>query len=84
MGRDVEALQVRGVLGERLRHLDRKLARGHEDQRLRRLEVEIDLLEHRGNAKAAVLPVPVWAWPSTSAPPSSAGMVCAWMGEGDS
>ncbi len=37
-----------------------------------------------GSAKAAVLPVPVWAWPSTSRPASSGGMVAAWMGEGDS
>ena len=37
-----------------------------------------------GSAKAAVLPVPVWAWPSTSRPASSGGMVAAWIGEGDS
>ena len=37
-----------------------------------------------GKAKAAVLPVPVCAWPSMSAPDSSTGMVAAWIGEGDS
>ena len=35
-----------------------------------------------GRAKAAVLPVPVWAWPSTSRPASSGGMVAAWIGLG--
>ena len=35
-----------------------------------------------GSAKAAVLPVPVWAMPRTSRPCSSAGMVRAWMGVG--
>ena len=30
----------------------------------------------------AVLPVPVWAWPSTSRPASSGGMVAAWIGLG--
>ena len=35
-----------------------------------------------GRAKAAVLPVPVWAWPSTSRPPSSSGIVRAWIGVG--
>ena len=35
-----------------------------------------------GSAKAAVLPVPVWAMPSTSRPCSSAGMVRAWIGVG--
>ncbi len=37
-----------------------------------------------GSANAAVLPVPVWAWPRTSRPASSGGMVAAWIGEGDS
>ena len=37
-----------------------------------------------GSANAAVLPVPVCAWPSMSAPDSSTGIVAAWMGEGDS
>jgi hypothetical protein len=37
-----------------------------------------------GSANAAVLPVPVWAWPSTSRFASSGGMVAAWIGDGDS
>ena len=35
-----------------------------------------------GAAKAQVLPVPVWAQPSTSRPVSAGGMAFAWMGEG--
>ena len=35
-----------------------------------------------GNAKAAVLPVPVWAWPMTSRPSSNGGMAAAWIGVG--
>ncbi len=42
------------------------------------------ICDRMGSAKAAVLPVPVWAWPMMSAPSSSAGMVAAWMGEADS
>ena len=37
-----------------------------------------------GSAKAAVLPVPVAAWPSTSRPAISAGMVSRWIGVGSS
>ena len=37
-----------------------------------------------GSAKAAVLPVPVWARPSTSRPSRTAGMVSAWIGRGES
>ena len=33
-------------------------------------------------AKAAVLPVPVWARPTTSEPAIMAGMVAAWMADG--
>ena len=35
-----------------------------------------------GSAKAAVLPVPVWARPTTWRPSSSGGMVCAWICDG--
>ncbi|ODU54545.1 MAG: hypothetical protein ABS99_09140 [Acetobacteraceae bacterium SCN 69-10] len=35
-----------------------------------------------GRAKAAVLPVPVWAMPWTSRPASTKGMACAWIGVG--
>ena len=33
-----------------------------------------------GRTKAAVLPVPVWAMPSTSRPVRADGIACAWMG----
>jgi hypothetical protein len=35
-----------------------------------------------GSVKLAVLPVPVWAMPSTSRPSSAGGMAPAWMGVG--
>ena len=35
-----------------------------------------------GSAKAAVLPVPVWAMPITSRPAIKIGIVCAWIGVG--
>ena len=35
-----------------------------------------------GSAKAAVLPVPVWAQPIKSRPSSTGGMAELWMGEG--
>jgi hypothetical protein len=44
----------------------------------------ISMRDRMGSAKAAVLPVPVWAWPSTSRLSSSEGMVAAWIGDGDS
>ena len=42
------------------------------------------ILDRIGIAKAAVLPVPVCASPTTSEPAISAGMVAAWMAVGDS
>jgi len=35
-----------------------------------------------GNAKAAVFPVPVCAWPSKSLPDFSSGIAAFWMGVG--
>ena len=35
-----------------------------------------------GRVKPAVLPVPVWAQPSTSRPISTTGMACSWIGVG--
>ena len=35
-----------------------------------------------GSTKAAVLPVPVWAQPTTSRPASTRGMACSWIGVG--
>lgn len=40
------------------------------------------ILDRIGIANAAVLPVPVWASPTTSEPAMSAGMVAAWMAVG--
>jgi hypothetical protein len=37
-----------------------------------------------GMPKAAVLPVPVCAWPTTSRPEATVGIVWAWMGDGSS
>src|SRR5579875_3025121 len=37
-----------------------------------------------GSAKAAVLPVPVAAWPTTSRPDSTAGIAARWIGVGSS
>ena len=37
-----------------------------------------------GSPNAAVLPVPVCAWPITSLPASSSGIACSWIGLGDS
>lgn len=37
------------------------------------------ILDRIGIANAAVLPVPVWASPTTSEPAINAGMVAAWM-----
>ena len=37
-----------------------------------------------GRPNAAVLPVPVWAWPITSCPASSSGIACSWTGVGSS
>ena len=58
--------------------LDRELAgrRQHERTRalgLRRARLDAARCCSTGSAKAAVLPVPVWAMPSTSRPCSSAG-----------
>ena len=73
------AVAVRG-LGD----LDRELARGHQDERLRRRDPPGRMPCSSGSANAAVLPVPVAAWPTTSRPCSSAGMVSRWMGVGSS
>ena len=48
------------------------------------MRLAVSIFDRIGIAKAAVLPVPVCASPTTSEPASMAGMVAAWMGEGDS
>ena len=49
----------------------RRCARGRPDRRC-----------SMGNAKAAVLPVPVWAMPQRSRPPRTSGMARDWIGVG--
>ena len=39
-------------------------------------------IEIIGRVKEAVLPVPVWAMPSTSRPIRAWGIACAWIGVG--
>src|SRR5947209_1452191 len=39
-------------------------------------------LSRNGSRKAAVLPVPVWAWPITSRPSRACGIRAAWIGVG--
>src|SRR5262249_17177761 len=39
-------------------------------------------LLRKGSRKAAVLPVPVWAWPMTSRPARASGIRAAWIGVG--
>ena len=72
------------VGAQRLRDLDAQLAGRREHERL-------DLVVRRdrrtrsiGRPKAAVLPVPVCAWPITSRPSSSGGIACSWIGLGSS
>ncbi len=43
---------------------------------------EPDRMSIIGSVKPAVLPVPVWAQPSTSRPISTTGIACAWIGVG--
>jgi hypothetical protein len=42
----------------------------------------VSIFDKIGTANAAVLPVPVWASPTTSEPAISAGIVAAWIAEG--
>jgi hypothetical protein len=72
---------VGGVGFEGLADLERELAGRGEHEGLRLLVLASSRCRI-GSAKAAVLPVPVWASPTTSRPASSAGMVSAWIGEG--
>ncbi len=80
----VEAGHLRGVFLEGFGDLDGQFARRHQHQRLRARSAIRRCVARIGRAKAAVLPVPVWACPSTSSPSSMRGMVSPWIGEGDS
>ena len=48
----------------------------------RRLVPSAMILDRIGNAKAAVLPEPVWAIPKMSRPSSCGGIACVWIGLG--
>ncbi len=63
-GQDVQALDVGGVAAERLGDLQCQLARRGEHEDLRELWLR-SRRDRMGSAKAAVLPVPVWASPTT-------------------
>ncbi len=49
---------------------------------MRALALPCDKISIIGSTNAAVLPVPVWAQPSTSRPISTTGIACAWIGVG--
>ena len=80
-GQHVQAGQVSGVPLESLRDLGRELAGGREHQACGFFCLR-SMRERIGTANAAVLPVPVWARPTTWRPSSSGGIVAAWIGEG--
>jgi hypothetical protein len=80
---DVQPGQVRGVPLEGLGDLQRELPGRGEHQGLRVL-LRRSTWDRIGTANAAVLPVPVCARPTTWRPESRAGIVAAWIGEGDS
>ena len=63
-GDGLDALRL-GVGADGLGDLDAQLARRGEHERLHLLLVRVHELD-MGRPKAAVLPVPVWAWPITS------------------
>jgi len=44
----------------------------------------VSIFDRIGTANAAVLPVPVCAKPTTSEPSIKAGIVAAWIADGDS
>jgi hypothetical protein len=48
------------------------------------MRLDVSIFDRIGMANAAVLPVPVCARPTTSDPAIIAGIVAAWIGDGDS
>ena len=79
-GLDLRELREQPDLGV---DLGRQLARRREDQDARaRGRAPRAGAARIGSAKAAVLPVPVWARPSTSRPSRPAGIVSTWIGRG--
>ena len=79
----VHALEVGGVLLERLADLQRELAGGREHQRLRRLLRQVEPGEDRQRERRGLAGAGLGEADDVAAP-SSGGMVAAWIGEGDS
>ena len=80
-------LHVAAIGAEALGDLARELAGGAEDENAAALAdgARAGSSARRwriGSAKAAVLPVPVWAMPQRSRPAITCGMACAWIGVG--
>ena len=81
---DLDA-ELASVPEDRLADLHRQLAGRYQDQaRTARPWPTVSIICSTGNANAAVLPVPVAAWPSRSRPASRWGMVWRWIGVGSS
>jgi len=72
---------VLAVGGKALTDLQSQFPGGGEDEGTDGPEAALSR-SSMGSAKAAVLPVPVWAQPIRSLPSSTGGMAEAWMGEG--
>ena len=53
-----------------------------KERGMRALARPLSSLVSIGSTKPAVLPVPVWAMPSTSWPVMATGTACTWMGVG--
>ena len=78
--------EAAAVAVDGLGDLRRQLARRDQDQRARR-RAGLAPRPRRcssGSANAAVLPVPVAAWPSRSRPSISGGIASRWIGVGSS
>ena len=79
---DMQALDVRGIALEASETCRASSRVGRQHERLRGGGRETSIRDRIGSAKAAVLPVPVWARPTTWRFSSRSGMVSAWMGDG--
>ena len=79
---DPQIFQMLAVGFKGFGHLNGKFPGGGEDENLRTLVLSVRSRVSSGRAKAAVLPVPVWAWPTTSLPASTWGIISCWMGVG--
>ena len=76
-GDDAQARHGRGITFERFGDLNRQFARRRRAPALAGRLASRSMRCNSGSAKAAVLPVPVCAWPSTSRPSSSSGIARA-------